>query len=210
MSRWVLVGGLVLAGCGSTSGGTAKPVIHSFVAAPAKVIGDGGTVDLTWSVTGADSTTIAPDLGQVTPPGGGSVSRHVAATTLFTLTATGAGGSATTTAQVVVCDPDPGSLGGTCNLQSVAGQCIDFSGLGASDRDALITLCGQLGGQWGTTPCPTTGRVGTCQVPPLGPRTGITCSASAGILERYYPPNYGTSSAQSICATVSGSTFTPG
>jgi hypothetical protein len=209
MSRWVLASVLVLAACGSTSSGPAKPLIQSFVAAPAKVIGDGGTVDLTWSVTGADSTTIAPGVGQVTPPGGGSVSTHVAVNTSFTLTATGTGGSVTSTAQVVVCDPDPGSLAGTCAIQS-AGQCIDFSGLGTSDRDSLITYCGQLGGQWGTAPCPTAGRVGTCQTPPLGPRTGITCSGSAVILERYYPPNYSTSSAQGICATVGGSTFTPG
>jgi hypothetical protein len=110
---------------------------------------------------------------------------------------------------VQVCDPAPGSLTGTCTVQS-AGQCVDFSGLGTSDRDALITYCASLGGQWGTAPCPTANRVGTCQTPPLGPRTGISCSTTGIILERYYPPSYSTSSAQSICATVSGSMFTPG
>jgi hypothetical protein len=33
---------------------------------------------------------------------------------------------------------------------------------------------------------------------------------NAVVLERYYPPSYSTATAQSICATVTGSTFTPG
>ena len=208
MSRWVLAGSLLLAACGSSSG-HAPPTIQSFSATPALLIGDGGVVELRWSVSGADSVSIAPGVGPVTPPAGGSVSPHVSGTTSFTLTATGAGGSATGTAQVRVCDPAPGSLTGTCAIPS-AGQCIDFSGLGSSDRDSLVAYCTQLGGTWGTAACPTANRVGTCQTPPLGPGTGISCSASAVILERYYPPNYSSSTAQSICATVTGSTFTPG
>jgi hypothetical protein len=209
MSRWVLAAALVLAACGSTSGGAARPVIQSFVATPTLVVGDGGTVDLSWSVSQADTVSIAPGVGQVATPASGSLSTHVAGNTTFTLTANGPGGTAMGTTPVQVCDPAPASLTGTCTIQA-AGQCVDFSGLGTSDRDALITYCGQLGGQWGTSPCPTANRVGTCQVPPLGPRTGISCSSTAILLERYYPPSYSTSSAQSICATVSGSTFTPG
>src|SRR5262249_14071707 len=117
--------------------------------------------------------------------------------------------SATGTAQVQVCDPAPASLSGTCVVQS-AGQCIDFSGLGSSDSDSLVAYCSQLGGQWGIGPCAIAGRVGTCQVPPLGARTGLSCSTTAVILERYYPPSYTTGSAQNICGTVSGSVFTPG
>jgi hypothetical protein len=209
MSRRVLAAALVLAACGSSPGGVAKPVIQTFVVTPTLVVGDGGVVDLSWSVSQADSVSIAPGVGQVATPASGSISTHVAGNTSFTLTASGPGGSATGTTQVQVCDPAPGNLTGTCTVQS-AGQCVDFSGLGTSDRDALITDCASLGGQWGTAPCPTANRVGTCQTPPLGPRTGISCSTTGIILERYYPPSYSTTSAQSICATVSGSTFTPG
>jgi hypothetical protein len=184
-------------------------MIQAFVATPAKVIGDGGVVDLSWSVSGADRLSISPGVGAVTLAAAGSVSTHVLATTSFTLTASGTGGDATSSAQVQVCDPAPASLTGTCDIQS-AGQCVDFSGLGSSDRDSLVSYCVQLGGRWGTSPCPVTGRVGTCQTPPLGPRTGISCSTTAVILERYYPPSYTTASAQSICATVTGSVFTPG
>lgn len=209
MSRWVLVGSLVLAACGSGSGGGAAPVVQAFVATPAQVIGDGGVVNLSWTVTGANTVSIAPGIGQVTPPGTGNVSTHVAGTTTFTLTASGSGGNSTAVAAVQVCDPAPAALTGTCTIQA-AGQCVDFSGLGSSDRDALVAYCTQLGGRWGDVACPTAGRVGTCQTPPLGPRTGISCSTTAVILERYYPPNYTTASAQSVCATVSGSAFTPG
>jgi hypothetical protein len=209
MSRWVLAAAFVLAACGSTSRGAAKPVIQSFLATPTLVVGDGGVVDLSWSVSQAETVSIAPGVGQVPTPASGNISTHVAGNTSFTLTASGPGGSATGTAHVQVCDPAPASLTGTCTVQS-AGQCVDFSGLGASDRDALVTYCASLGGQWGTAPCPTANRVGTCQTPPLGPRTGISCSTTATILERYYPPSYSTSSAQSICEIVSGSTFTPG
>lgn len=209
MSRWVLTGSLVFAACGSGSGGGAAPVVQAFVAAPTTVIGDGGVVNLSWSVSGASTVSIAPGIGQVTPPAAGNVSTHVSGTTAFTLTASGSGGNGTATAAVEVCDPAPASLTGMCAIHA-AGQCVDFSGLGSSDRDSLVAYCNQLGGRWGDTACPTAGRVGTCQTPPLGPRTGISCSTTAVILERYYPPNYTTASAQSICATVSGSVFTPG
>jgi len=185
--HWLLVASVLLAACGSSSSGAQRPTIQAFVATPAQVIGDGGVVDLSWSVAGADRVSIAPAVGPVTPAAAGSVSTHVSASTTFTLTASGSGGDAT------------GSV-----------QCVDFSGLGSSDHDSLIAYCAQLGGQWGNSPCPAAGRVGTCQTPPLGPRTGISCSGTAIILERYYPPNYTAASAQSICGTVSGAIFTPG
>jgi hypothetical protein len=209
MSRWVFACSFVLGACGSGSGGGQGPFVQAFVATPAMVIGDGGVVNLNWSVSGASTVSIAPGIGQVTPPATGNVSTHVSGTTAFTLTASGSGGNSTAVASVEVCDPAPAALTGTCTIQA-AGQCIDFSGLGSSDRDALVAYCSQLGGRWGDTSCPTAGRVGTCQTPPLSPRTGISCSTTAVILERYYPPNYTTASAQSICATVSGSAFTPG
>lgn len=207
--RWVLASTALVAACGSNSSGAQRPTIQAFVATPAQVIGDGGVVDLSWSVAGADRVSIAPSVGPVTPAAAGSVSTHVSGSTTFTLTASGSGGDTTGSTQVQVCDPAPASLTGTCTVQS-AGQCVDFSGLGSSDHDSLIAYCGQLGGQWGTSPCPTAGRVGTCQTPPLGPRTGISCSGTAIILERYYPPNYTAATAQSICGTVTGSIFTPG
>jgi hypothetical protein len=56
MSRWVLAAALGLAACGSNSGGAAKPVIQTFVATPTLVVGDGGVVDLSWSVSQADTS----------------------------------------------------------------------------------------------------------------------------------------------------------
>src|SRR5262249_23677823 len=126
MCRWVLAGSLVVAACGSSSGGAQRPVIQAFVATPDMGIGDGGVVNLSWSVSAADSVSIAPGIGNVTPPASGSLVTHVSGSTSFTLTASGSGGNATGTAQVQVCDPAPASLTGTCTIQS-AGQCIDFS-----------------------------------------------------------------------------------
>src|SRR5690242_15197926 len=103
MSRRVLAVALVLAACGSSSGGAAKPVIQTFVATPALVVGDGGVVDLSWSVSHVDTVSIAPGVGQVPTPASGSISTHVAGDNSFTLTASGPGGSATGTTQIQVC-----------------------------------------------------------------------------------------------------------
>jgi len=207
MVRILVLVALLLVACGS-GGSAAKPVVGSFSASPAMVVGDGGTVTLAWDVSGADRATIDPGVGPVSPVAHGTVSAQVAMDTTFVLTATSSGGTATSAAAVKVCDPAPGNLGGTCNILS-AGQCVDFSGLGSSDQVSAQTLCRSLGGMWGTAPCRTTGRLGTCQVPPLGNGTGVHCSATGEILERYYAP-YTTMSAQDICATVPGTVFTPG
>ena len=92
---------------------------------------------------------------------------------------------------------------------SAVGQCVDFSSLGSSDQVSVRAFCLSVGGTWGSAPCPTTGRLGTCQVPPLGDGTEVHCSSTGLILERYYVP-YTTMSAQDICATVPGAVFTPG
>lgn len=207
MARTWRVAVLLLAGCGSSGGGSARPDIASFTASPELVVGDGGTVTLSWSVSGADSASIDHGVGALASPAGGTVSTLIAATTVFTLTATNAGGSVSRVADVKVCDPGPGDLGGTCSIGDV-GQCVDFSGLGSTDWGGLESYCVQLGGAWGSAPCPTASRVGTCQEPPLSRGSGITCAASAEVLERYYTPYYTTASAQTLCDGVPGTTFT--
>jgi hypothetical protein len=210
MARVLIPVSVLLVACGSgSSGSAAKPVVGSFSASPAMVVGDGGTVTLAWDVSGADRATIDPGVGSVSPVAHGTVAAHVSADTTFLLTASNSGGNTTSSAVVKVCDPAPGNLSGTCNIPS-AGQCVDFSGLGSSDQVSLQTLCHSFGGSWVNGPCTTTGRLGTCQVPPLGNGTGIHCSSTGVILERYYPPQYTTASAQDICGTVPGAVFTAG
>lgn len=212
MSRWVLAGSLVLAACGSSSsGGGAPPIVQSFVATPPLVIGDGGVAELRWSVSGADSVRVDPGVGPVTPASGGTVSPHVAGTTHFTLTASGPGGDATGAAQVQVCDPAPGNLSGSCGIHS-GSTCNDYSGLGSSDRDALLAFYNGKG-IWESNPCPTALRVGSCQQQPFTPGLLISCSATAVVFTRYYPGTTGTVSwdaatAQADCAARQG-TFTP-
>ena len=209
MVRVLVPVAVLLAACGSSSSATAaKPVVGSFSASPSMVVGDGGTVSLAWDISGADSARIDQGVGPVSPVAHGTVSAQVATDTTFTLTATGSGGTATSSAAVEVCDPAPGNLGGTCTVHSV-GQCVDFSSLGSSDQVSVRAFCLSVGGTWGSAPCPTTGRLGTCQVPPLGDGTEVHCSSTGLILERYYVP-YTTMSAQDICATVPGAVFTPG
>ena len=69
-----------------------KPVIASFKASPAEVA-IGGQTTLSWAVTGADSLSIDEGVGAVTGLSKKSVT--VSADTLYTLTATNGGGSAT-------------------------------------------------------------------------------------------------------------------
>lgn len=88
--------------------------ISSFVAAPGRVT-NGASATLRWDVLDATSLSISPGVGDVTlqtTNGAGSVSVPVAATTVFTLTATNAanGASAVKTARVVVGPPVPNLL----------------------------------------------------------------------------------------------------
>lgn len=196
--------------CGSSGGGnngTPKPVIQSFSAQPPTLPVDGGTATLGWNVTDATSLTVDQGVGAVTPATSGTKVVPVTSTTTFTLSASGAGGSASMAATVTVCDA--AGLGGTCNI-AAAGQCIDFGNLSSQDLASVQNVCRGFSGTFGNTACTSTSRVGRCQIPPLGPRTGVTCSPQGTILQSYYPPNYDQTSAQSACALVPGTVFTPG
>ena len=81
-----------------------SPVIQSFQASPTTVA-SGGTATLSWSVSGADTLSIAPGVGPVT---GTSVQVAPTATTTYTLTATNAGGDSTSSVTVTVVQPPSG------------------------------------------------------------------------------------------------------
>lgn len=202
---------LVALGCASSGGSmTSAPNITHFTAAPSSLPTDGGTVTFSWEVTDATSLTIDHGVGAVSPVTSGTTQATVAATTVFALQAVGPGGTSAATANVTVaCDPSPGTLSGTCNVPS-AGQCVDFSQLSSVDLASLPTYCAGFGGQFGSVPCSSASRIGTCNVPPASPNTGVNCSPSGVILERYYSPKYTLETAQSACAGVPGTIFTPG
>jgi hypothetical protein len=76
----------------------------SFSATPATVqIGE--STLLTWSTTDAETVSIEPEIGPVTP--NGSISVSPAETTTYTITATGPGGSVSATVSVTVTYPVP-------------------------------------------------------------------------------------------------------
>ena len=81
-----------------------SPIIQGLLASPTAVA-SGGTATLSWSVSGADTLSIAPGVGTVT---GTSVQVAPTATTTYTLTATNAGGSSTASVTVTVVQPPSG------------------------------------------------------------------------------------------------------
>ncbi|HKA01760.1 MAG TPA: Ig-like domain-containing protein [Candidatus Solibacter sp.] len=83
---------------GNGSGTPASPVIAAFTATPAAVQ-TGQSATLNWSVTGADTISIAPGIGTVT---GTSTTVTPSAATTYTLTATNSGGSTTASTTVAV------------------------------------------------------------------------------------------------------------
>jgi len=101
-----------------------------------------------------------------------------------------------------------GKLGGTC-ANTTAGQCVDFTNLGNSDVASAEQGCVSRGGTWGPDACPTTGRIGSCQIPPNDPNTDVTCSPDATILLRYSSPRYDLAKAMAACAGAPGTIFTP-
>jgi hypothetical protein len=80
-----------------------KPVINSFSASPSTIV-SGSSTQLTWSVTGASSTSIDQGIGVVT---GTSKSVSPTQTTTYTLTATNGGGSTMAQTTVTVTQPPP-------------------------------------------------------------------------------------------------------
>jgi len=85
-------------GGGGTNGPPGSPTIASFTAQPSTLT-QGGPVTLSWSVTGADQLSIDQGVGTVT---GTSTQTTVAATTIFTLTASNSKGASTKSAVVNV------------------------------------------------------------------------------------------------------------
>ena len=85
---------------GAGPGGTAPmSTINSFDASPLS-ISPGGSSTLNWNVTGATSVAIDQGVGNVALTGSRMVTPS--ATTIYTLTATNAGGTITATTQVIV------------------------------------------------------------------------------------------------------------
>lgn len=76
-----------------------KPTISSFKASPSSIV-QGGSSQLQWQVTGAQTVAIDNGIGQVTASG--TITVNPSATTVFTLTAKNQGGSITSTATVNV------------------------------------------------------------------------------------------------------------
>lgn len=107
-------GGSTSSGSSGTSGQGA-PIISSFAAVPNSVPLGGGTVVLSWSVSGATHLSIDQGVGDVT----GLTQKSVAVSqnTSFTLTASNASGQVTATASVTV-----------ATTGAVQGTVVDFSG----------------------------------------------------------------------------------
>lgn len=82
----------------------AKPTINFFTAEPSTIT-SGQFATLRWSVTDATTVEIDNGIGQVSPNGRRAV--NPTATTQYTLTATGAGGTASAQTTVTVSTPPP-------------------------------------------------------------------------------------------------------
>lgn len=94
---------------GSESPPSSAPVILSFQADPA-VVEPGGNTTLTWKASGASSLRIDRGVGEVT---GTSTMVRPAGSTVYTLTATGPGGTTSARASVTLAGPVIGSFTAT-------------------------------------------------------------------------------------------------
>jgi Beta-propeller repeat len=81
---------------------TEKPTIQRFLSSESSLPGGGGTVNLSWQVTGAETLTIEPGIGDVTNAEGSLTTVTVTENTTFTLTAKNAAGEVTATRKVDV------------------------------------------------------------------------------------------------------------
>lgn len=96
--------GDLLSFSGTKSSTALPPVINAFASSPSAIIA-GQSTTLSWSTTNATAASIDNGVGSV--PATGSVTVAPTQTTVYTLTATGAGGSATAQTNVTVSPPGP-------------------------------------------------------------------------------------------------------
>ncbi len=111
--------------------GIPPPVINSFTVTPSTLEAGGGDVTFAWNVTGADSLTIEPNVGTVTPTDAGDATGLVSVSTMFVLTATNDGGSTSADAGVVVLAAQP--------MVNVTGTVVDNNGQPIAGETVLIS-----------------------------------------------------------------------
>ena len=99
---------LIVSGCKNESTIESQgnlPRIVFFTADPANVPVNGDSVKLSWVVNNANSLSISPGVGVVSPVDSGSITIFVDTSTLFKLTATNSDGDITASTQVAVVQP---------------------------------------------------------------------------------------------------------
>jgi hypothetical protein len=99
---------LLLSGCKNESTIESQgnlPRIVSFTANPSSVPSGGDSVKLSWTVNNANSLSISPGVGVVTPADSGSITIFVSSSTLFKLTATNSDGDVSANVQVNLVQP---------------------------------------------------------------------------------------------------------
>jgi hypothetical protein len=109
----------------------------SFSASPATLPLGGGTTTLSWSVAGADSLSIAPDVGAVT---GSSVQVTVSSTTTYTLTATSSTGTSRKDTTVTVRTDVPVLVDiSPTNVNLGVGETAPFSATVTGNANTAVT-----------------------------------------------------------------------
>ena len=92
---------LLVSGCSSGGGGGGSaPTINGFAASPSSLPVGGGSVTLSWNVSGATSLSIDHGVGAVSPATAGAKVVTVTSSESFTLTASDSTGSVTASASV--------------------------------------------------------------------------------------------------------------
>ncbi|MBI5423178.1 MAG: hypothetical protein HZA32_03770 [Opitutae bacterium] len=178
-----------------------KPTISSFAAAPATIFA-GQSTTLNWSVSGADSVSISPNLGTVT---GTTATVTPAATTTYTLTAKNLNGSVTkkTTVTVTVAPPTIDSFTATPPA-IVAGQSstLAWSVSGA----ASLSISPGVGAVTGSSVpvSPTASTVYTLTATNTG--GSVTKTVSLAVSQPVPPPTINSFAAQPATITEGQST----
>ncbi|MEY2667979.1 MAG: hypothetical protein RJA59_617, partial [Pseudomonadota bacterium] len=154
-----------------------RPAILSFTATPATIAAGGSTV-LAWNVTGADTISIAPGLGQVS---GTSISIRPVATTTYVLTARNAGGTSTSSVTVTLSAAPAGLTYATNPASYPAGVTI-APNLPSSTGGAITSYAVSPALPAGLSLDPTTGAItGTPAAETATATYTVTGSNAAGV-----------------------------
>jgi hypothetical protein len=151
-------------------------------------VSSGGSAMLSWSSSNASSCTASAGWSGNEPTSGSASTGALSATTSYTLTCSGAGGSASQTVTVNVSAPPNPTISGTPATSVTAGTAYSFQPTASGPSGTTLSFSVANKPSWATFSIATGQLSGTPAATDVGTYSGIVVSVSDGFTSAALPP----------------------